>query len=82
MEEGKQDEVYRRLVRETVHETLMGLGVNMNDPGQMQADMHYLRKLRQGSEDTVRVLQRSAITLGFSTGLFLLWEAVKAIIHK
>lgn len=78
----EQEEIYRKIVRDTVHETLLGVGFNMSDPSQLQADMHYLRKLRHGSEDMTRVLQRSAITLGFSTGLFLLWEAFKAMLQK
>lgn len=79
---AEQDEIYRKIMRETVHETLLGVGFNMSDPSQLQADMHYLRKLRNGSEDMTRVLQRSAITLGFTTGLFLLWEAFKSILNK
>lgn len=81
-EDLKQEGVYRRLVRETVHETLLGVGFNMRDPSQLQADMHYLRKLRSGSEDVARVVQRSVITLGVSTMLFLLWEAVKGLLVK
>lgn len=79
---SEQEEVYRRIMRETVHETLQGVGFDLRDPAQLQADMHYLRKLRHGSEDMTRVLQRSAITLGFTTALFLLWEAFKSIVHK
>lgn len=79
---SEQDEIYRKIMRETVHETLQGVGFDLRDPRQLQADMHYLRKLRHGSEDMTRVLQRSAITLGFTTGLFLLWEALKTILNK
>ncbi|MBM3618938.1 MAG: hypothetical protein FJX23_10415 [Alphaproteobacteria bacterium] len=78
----EQEEIYRKIVKEAVHETLLGVGFDLREPSQMQADMHYLRKLRHGSEDMTRVLQRSAITLGFSTALFLLWEAFKSILQK
>lgn len=75
------EETYRGLVRETVHETLVGLGFDMQDPQKLQADMHYLRKMRSGSEDVGRIIQRSAITLSFTTALYLMWEAVKTILQ-
>lgn len=70
------------IVRQTVHETLRGIGFDLTDPHQLQADMYYLRKLRNGSEDMMRVARRSAITLMCTTTLFLLWEAVKNLLHR
>lgn len=72
----------REIVRQTVHETLSSIGCDMSEPNQLQADLYYLRKLRSGSEDVSRVVRRSAITIGCSTTLFLLWEAVRNILHK
>ena len=76
------DDATRVLMRQTVHETLMGLGFDMRDPNNLQADMHYLRKIRNGSEDVSNILRSSAITLSFTTALYLIWEAVKMILHK
>ena len=72
----------RQIVRQTVHETLTGLGFDVSDPNKLQADMHYLRKIRSGSEEMSRVVKRSAITLSITTGLYLLWDAVKELLHK
>jgi hypothetical protein len=76
------EETCRRVVRETVRETLENVGFDMRAPNKLQADMYYLRKLRHGSEDMMQLLRRSAITLSFTTALYLLWEAVKAVLQK
>ena len=76
------DEVIRQVVREAVRETLICVGLDMQQPHQLQADMHYLRKLRQGSEDIAHIIRRSLLTAMVSTVLFLLWEAVKMIVQK
>lgn len=76
------EQACRDIVRQTVQETLLGIGFEMQEPNKVQADMYYLRKLRCGSEDMVRVVRRSAITVSCTTALFLLWEAVKALLHK
>lgn len=76
------EKLCRQIVRQTVEETLSGIGFDMNAPNQLQADMYYLRKLRNGSEDMMRVVRRSAITVGFSTSLFLMWEAVRGILQR
>jgi hypothetical protein len=72
----------RDIVRQTVHETLLGIGFEMTEPHKLQADMHYLRKLRSGSEDMMRVVQRSAIALSCTTALYLLWDAVKTLLMQ
>lgn len=76
------EETCRRIMRETVRETLENVGFDMREPNKLQADMYYLRKLRHGSEDMMQLLRRSAITLSFTTALYLLWEAVKAVLQK
>lgn len=76
------EELCRRLVRDAVRETLESVGFDMREPNKLQADMYYLRKLRHGSEDMMQLLRRSAITLSFTTALYLLWEAVKAILQR
>lgn len=76
------EDTCRRIMRETVRETLENVGFDMREPNKLQADMYYLRKLRHGSEDMMQLLRRSAITLSFTTALYLLWEAVKAMLQR
>lgn len=70
------------LVREAVRGTLEGLGFDLHNPSHLQADMLYLRKIRRGSEDMARVVRHSILTLLVSTGLFLLWQAVKRAVME
>ena len=70
------------VIRKTVHETLLGLGFDLSEPSELQADMHYLRGIRRGSEDMRKLVKNSIITLLVSTGLYLLWEAVRAVIKR
>lgn len=79
---GNDEALMRKVVSETVRETLMQVGFDMQQPHQLQADMHYLRKLRHGSEDIAQVIRRSLLTVTVSTLLFLLWEAVKMMVQK
>ena len=76
------EETCRGVVRDTVRETLESVGFDMREPNKLQADMYYLRKLRHGSEDMMQLLRRSAITLSFTTALYLLWEAVKGVLQR
>ena len=78
----QQDMSPERLVKKAVHETLGGLGFDMREPNELQADMLYLRKVRKGAEDMTRVVRRSVLTLLISTGLYLLWQAVREAATK
>ncbi len=67
----------KRIVRQTVLETLEGLGFDAETPTGLQADMHYLRRLRLGAEDMSRRAKGAVLTILISTSLWLLWEAVR-----
>jgi hypothetical protein len=67
----------RRVVKETVHETLSGLGLNVESPHDLQADLIYLRRVREGSEEMAAKARGAGITLLVSTFLVLMWEAFK-----
>ena len=82
LSEKEMQLVVHAAVREAVHETLIGLGFEMQSPAQLQADMHYLRGLRKGSEEVTRLVRHSVLTLAVSTALYLLWQAVKAALGK
>lgn len=79
--DAADNDAFRVLVRQTVHETLIGLGLDMREPNQLQADMYYLRKIRTGGEEMAKVMQRSAMTLTCTTVLYLLWEAIKRLLR-
>lgn len=72
----------QEIIRRTVQETLGGLGFDLNEPKELQADMYYLRRVRQGSEEMQKTIRRATLTLVVSTGLYLLWESVKQFMHK
>ena len=43
-------EKQRELIKETVHETLLSLGLEIDDPIKMQKDFQHLREWREASE--------------------------------
>ena len=70
------------LIRQTVTETLAGLGFHSETPAELQADMYYLRRIRRGSEEMGRRLRNAVLTTLASTSLWLLWEAVRTQMGK
>ena len=70
-------EIFSQLIRQTVLETLSGLGFQSEAPAELQADMYYLRRVRRGSEDMARRVRSVVLTTLASTGLYLLWEAIR-----
>ncbi|MBN8530391.1 MAG: hypothetical protein J0L97_00815 [Alphaproteobacteria bacterium] len=75
-------EEIRRLVREAVLETLSNLGFDTREMQEVQADMLHLRRVRKGSEEMLRGVRASAAAVMVSTGLYLLWVAVKLMVGK
>lgn len=67
----------KKIVRESVHETLASLGFTPHDPHAMQADMLYLRKARKGSDELMRVVKSSTIALALSGIAYALFEGIK-----
>ena len=72
----------QEIIRRTVRETLGGLGFDMSEPNELQADMYYLRRIRRGSEEMGKTVRRAALTMMVTTGLYLLWEAVKQVAQR
>lgn len=67
----------RRIVSETVAETLLKLGIDASEPLELQADMLHLRKQRSAVETIKRqglIAAAGVITLGI---LGLIWTAIK-----
>jgi len=72
----------QQLIREAVQETLAGLGFDTSSPAKIQADMHYLRRMRQGAEDMASLTRTSLLTIFISTALYMLWQAAKDLVLK
>lgn len=71
----------RQIVRETVHETLTTLGLDVADPEAVlaaQADFAYLRRSRRGAEEIGKWIRRGAIGVAVTGFAALLWEGFKA----
>jgi hypothetical protein len=75
----QDEEKFRRIIKETVCETLSALGLHSSDPAALQADMIYLRKVRKGSEEISAKVRISLITILLSSLVYLLWDSFKAI---
>ncbi len=71
------EQTLRKVIHETVVETLTGLGFDTKDPQYMQADLYYLRKLRRGSEEMTGKVKTVTVSMLLSAVLVLLWQAFK-----
>jgi len=67
---------------EAIHATLTGLGIDAQDHKQTQADMHYLRKLRLGSDFISRRILTGVISVLVGAGLWLLWESIQELLRR
>ena len=71
------EEEIRRIVAQSVTETLMRLGIEADDPIEVQKDMQHLRAWRE-SVNTVKRQSFVTATVVIITGaLGLLWLAIK-----
>ena len=68
--------------REAALSALLGMGIDVANPTELQADLYYLRRLRKAGEEMRSVLRHALLTLVVSTVLYLLWEAVKLAVWK
>ncbi len=72
----------KKIVKESVLETLLGLGFDVSEIHEHQADMIYLRRLRKGSESMSERIRGAIIAVSIPTLLFLIWQSVKNIIRQ
>lgn len=71
------DEEIKKIVSDTVTETLLKLGIDADDPLEIQADMQHLRAWRQS---VATVKKQSLVTaIGIITAgvIGLIWMAIK-----
>lgn len=77
MTESEINEVAKQAAREAVKETLVSLGFAVDKPLDAQADMQFLRQLRESTATVKRqtlITAVGVITLGI---LGLIWVAIK-----
>ena len=55
-------ETAKEAAKEAVKETFKYLGLDISNPSALQKDFHYLRDVRTGSDETKRLLRKSAIS--------------------
>ena len=67
----------RKIVAETVAETLIKLGVDAQNPTEMQADMQHLRAWREASNTVKRQGLMTAVGVLTVGILGLIWMAIK-----
>lgn len=74
-------EAIREAVRDGITDALIKYGVDTTDPNAMQADMIYLRKSRQGSEEIIKWVKRSCVAATVSGLLLAFWHGIKQLIN-
>lgn len=75
-----KDSEIHAIVKATVAETLIGLGLTAGDPVELQKDFIHLRNLRQGCEATRRNIIKAVITVTIPAALYIIWVAVKSAV--
>ena len=64
--------------RASTLKTLELLGIDVEQPREMPADMLWRRPARLGSTALNRLAKRTVITIAISAVLWILWEGIKA----
>jgi len=81
MTDDELKKTVRCAVREGIDDALTRYGIDTEDPTAMQADMVYLRKSRQGSDEVLKWVKRSTITVAISGMLVAIWQGIKQLIN-
>lgn len=69
----------RAVISETVNETLTKLGVDHDDPHEMQKDFHHLREWRRASSEIRSKSVAAVLTVVIAGGLGALWLGFKTL---
>lgn len=70
------DDELRQIVRLTVQETLLSLGVDVEEPLEVQKDFQHLRAWRESADTVKRQGLVTAIGVLVMGGLGLIWAAL------
>ena len=73
----RTDDEIRAIVKATVEETLITLGVDITEPIEVQADFRHLRAWRQSSDTIKRQGLMTAVGVLVIGLLGLIWAAIK-----
>ena len=74
----------RRIVRETVRETLTTLGLDASAPDSvldLQRDFAFLRRTRLGGEELARKTRLAVMGMALSGLAYLAWEGLRAALR-
>ena len=71
------EKALRTVIEETVTRTLEHVGFTVEMPNEIQADLIYIRKARQGAEEVQKWIRRSAISAAASGAIYSLWQGIK-----
>ncbi|MEM7617454.1 MAG: hypothetical protein AAF195_03640 [Pseudomonadota bacterium] len=74
-----QDEM-RKIIKESVQETLFGLGFDISDMREMQKDLLHLRKIRTGSEELSKKTRATILGVTVTSAIYVGWEVFKRAI--
>ena len=77
-----KEEELRKIVRDTVHETLTGLGFSPKEPQQMQKYMIFLSELYESRKETKKGVRAAMIRFATPAFVVALWEGIKHFISK
>ncbi len=73
----EDEKALRAIIEETVTKTLERIGFTIDTPNAIQADMIYIRKAREGSEEITKWVRRTTVGVAMSGVLFSLWQGIK-----
>jgi len=71
------ERVLREVIEETVARTLRHVGFTVDMPHEIQADLLYVRKARQGAEEVQKWVRRTAVSVAISGALYSIWQGIK-----
>ena len=66
----------RRLIRETVHETLIGMGIDTSNPIELQQDFQHLRDWRLSTQAVKRKGLMTVVGMAVAGLAALVWLAL------
>ena len=81
MTDDELKKTVRCAVREGIDDALTKYGIETSDPTAMQTDFVYLRKSRQGSDEVLKWVKRSTITVAISGMLVAIWQGIKQLLN-
>ena len=72
----KKDQMHD-IIRQSVLETLTSLGIDINNPLDVQKDLQYIRRMREGSDAVKGNVIKAIIATTIPTCIYVVWLAIK-----